>query len=286
VQASDIESTRANSERRFSLDVENARLKILDLQVTIVSDRIRATDLETEVKICQKLLEDGAIAPYELDKAKAQCDALSAKIKENERLLEQAQTDLKDAELRYGQFAQRELRVPSVDAAMEVIRKKINVEEETMNGLLKRLDALKSRQAVALTSPIDGVVVPIPLQGRSRELLEQRAGEQVIRRSGEVVAAGEPILAVAEEAPTEIVAYVSEQTVGHIRENMPVDLVTTRAQAQIAKANIADIGPMVELMPQRLWRNPNLPQWGLPIVIKVPPGLLLMPGETVGVRGL
>jgi hypothetical protein len=39
-------------------------------------------------------------------------------------------------------------------------------------------------------------------------------------------------------------------------------------------------------MPERLWRNPNLPQYGLPVLIKIPPGMELVPGELVGVRGL
>lgn len=285
-RASDLEISRADNERRFCVDVENARLKILDLQTTIASDRMRANDMEMEVKISQKLLEDGAIAPFALDKAKVQYDGQAAKVKEDEQMLEQARSHLKEAELRSSQFAQKELVLPSVDSAMEVIRKRINVEEETMNGLLKRLDALKSRQAVELKSPIDGVVVPIPLQGRSRELLEQRAGEQIVRRPGEVVAAGDPILAVAEGTPTEIVAYVNEQALARARTHTSVDLVKTRAPAQIAKASIRDVGPTIELMPQRLWRSPNAPQWGLPIVIDVPPGLALMPGETVGVRGL
>jgi len=40
------------------------------------------------------------------------------------------------------------------------------------------------------------------------------------------------------------------------------------------------------LMPERLWVNPNIPEWGRPILIKIPPGLELVPGELVGVRGL
>jgi multidrug resistance efflux pump len=283
----DLQVAQGNNERRFCLDVENARVKILDFQATEASDRIKVAETETRVKICRKLLEDGVISPYDLEEAKNQHASLSAKIDETAKLLEQARTNLKEAERRRDEFMQRQRQLPTVDYAMEVIRKKIAVQEETMTGLLKRLEALRSRQAVALTSPIDGVVVPIPLQGRSRELLEQRAGEQVMRRSGEVVSAGDPILAVAEEAPTEIVAYISEQLVDRVRKGMSVDLARTRFPfTTIAKASIRDIGPTIELMPQRLWRSSTAPQWGLPIVIDIPSGLSLVPGETVGVRGL
>jgi multidrug resistance efflux pump len=285
-EASNLEMNRASDERRFSMDVENARLKILGLQATIASDQIMADDLATEVKIVEKLLADGAVAAYELDKAKLQYEGMASRIRENEQLLDQAKTDLKEAENRRDQFAQKELKHPSVDYAMEVIRKEIGVQEEVMNGLLRQLDALRSRRAVALTSPIDGVVIPIPLEGRGADRLSQRPGERVIRRAGEVVTAGDTILAIAQETPTEIIAYVGEQATAHLRKNMPVKLVKIQEQAQIGEGRIVAIGPMVELTPQRLWRSPTIPQWGLPVVISIPPGLKLIPGETVGVRGL
>ncbi len=286
LKASDLQMSRANDERQFYVDVERAQLEILGLQVTIATDQIAANGLEMKVKSCQELLEDGIIAPAELEAARIERDGMDAKIRENEQLLERARATLKEAELRCTQFAKKELRLPAVEPALEVIRKEINVQEETVNGLLSRLEALKSRRTVQLTAPIDGRIVPIPLEGRSRESLEQRAGEQVVRRPGEVVAAGDPILAVAEETPTEVVAYIGEQAIGHVRKDMPVDLVKTRAPAQIAKTNISAVGPTIELMPQRLWRSPTVPQWGLPVVIEIPRGLQLVPGEVVGVRGL
>jgi multidrug resistance efflux pump len=100
------------------------------------------------------------------------------------------------------------------------------------------------------------------------------------------VKAGDPILVVAEEKPTEVVAYVSEQQLGFVKERMPVELVKTRMPAGIAASQVVQIGPAIEPMPQRLWRSPNIPQWGLPVLIEIPPGLDLIPGEVVGIRGL
>ncbi|HNU31641.1 MAG TPA: HlyD family efflux transporter periplasmic adaptor subunit, partial [Sedimentisphaerales bacterium] len=104
--------------------------------------------------------------------------------------------------------------------------------------------------------------------------------------AGEVVSAGDPILAVAQTQPTEIVAYANEQQVGYLKDDMTVELVKMRYPAQIAQSNVRSIGPTIELLPQRLWRSPTIPQWGRPVVIAVPPGLDLVPGELVGVRGL
>jgi multidrug resistance efflux pump len=285
-EASDLEISRADNERRFSMDVESTRLKILELRAMIASDQISAGDLGMEVKTCEDLLEKKVIVPYELERAKVQHEGLCSKIQENQRLLEQAQTDLKEAEARRAEFTRRELKHPSVDSAIEVIRKEMAVQEELMNGLVKELEALQARRSVELTTPIDGVIVPIQVNGRTGEVLAQRPGEAVIRRPGEVIGAGSPILMVASRAPTEIVAYVSEQMVGRVRENMPVNVIKTRPKTQVVKANVVRLGPTVELIPQRLWRNPAYPQWGLPIIVSVPEGLELLPGEAVGICGL
>ena len=56
--------------------------------------------------------------------------------------------------------------------------------------------------------------------------------------------------------------------------------------AEIAQSQILSIGPTMELIPQRLWRNPNMPQWGRPVLVGIPPGFVLVPGEMVGIRRL
>lgn len=282
--AANLEINRAGDLRRFSVDVDNARLRILELQASIAADRILVHDLAMEVKILDKLVTDEAVAPYEMEKVKVQHESLATKIEKDEALLAQARVTLDKARQRWERFLQQEVARPSVDHALEVIRKEINVQEEVMKGLLQQLRALESREAVELTSPIDGVVIPLYVQ--ANEVLQQRPGENLMRRVGEVVTAGEPILAVAEREPTEIVAYASERQIGALKGQMKVLLVKATTPAQIAQSNIVSIGPTIEVMPQRLWRNPTMPQWGRPVLIDVPQGLSVIPGEVVGIRGL
>jgi multidrug resistance efflux pump len=284
MDAADLQINREDNYRRFIVDAESARLRIFELQARIASDRVTLDDLAMEVKVREKLLEDEAIVPYELERVKVQHQSLARKIEEDERLLEQAKADLEEAERRRDEFAEQEVPTQSVKEALEAIRKEIKVQEQLMKGLLEQLAALRSRRAVELKSPIDGVVIPI--RAEDNEVLHQRPGEQVVRRTGEVVAAGDAILAVSQSQPTEIVAYVNEQQLEFVREQMAVELVKTRTPLQIAQASVLSIGPTMELMPQRLWRNPTVPQWGRPILISVPPGLSLVPGEVVGIRGL
>jgi hypothetical protein len=135
-----------------------------------------------------------------------------------------------------------------------------------------------------LKAPVDGVVIPV--QQQANEALMRRPGEKIIGRPGEVVTAGEPILAIAEASPSEIVAYIGDTLLGQVEENMPVEIIKDREPPQIARSQITQIGPTMELMPERMWLYPNIPQWGRSILIEIPEGLELIPGEMIGIRRL
>ncbi|MGD2095211.1 MAG: HlyD family efflux transporter periplasmic adaptor subunit [Phycisphaerales bacterium] len=264
------ETTRLNDRRRFSIDVENARLDILRFRALIETDRIMLEDLELEVETAKELLAQDAVAPYELQKATAQYDALAKKIEENERLLEQAQATLLQAQQRRDEYTQYQPHHPSVEDALDVIRKAIKIQERRMDELLVQIEALEPRESLKLTAPIDGVV------------------SQIQRWPGEAVLAGEPILTIAEVKPTDIIAYANEDLMNQIRKGMSVELIKTseRTKFETARSQIIYVGPTVEQLPARLWRNPNFPQWGLPFRVKVPPQMKLITNEVVGIRRL
>ena len=130
----DRENTRISDSRRFSVDVENARLEILTLKALIETDRISLEDLALEVQISQELLEQQVVTPYDLKKSQAQYDTLSKKIEENENLLTQAESALEDAKKRQEEYFQFQPHHPSVEDALDVIRAAIRVQEKRMDG--------------------------------------------------------------------------------------------------------------------------------------------------------
>ncbi|MBN2183462.1 MAG: HlyD family efflux transporter periplasmic adaptor subunit [Sedimentisphaerales bacterium] len=280
----DREINFATELRRFLIDADQSRLEILSLKAQIASDRVLLADLASDVKITEALLKEDAVVPYELQKVKAQHDSLAKKISENEMMLAQVEKDYVTAKQRLDDFSQLQLTHPSIDNALEVIRKEIKVQEEVVNGIVQQLEALNARRVVELKAPFAGVV--ISLQGRANQAILRRPGEDVIRRTGEVIQAGESILSVAENRPSEIIAYVSESQLGLVDERTQVEVFKSRPPEQKARCEVKYIGPTLELMPEQLWRNPNFPQWGQPIVIKIPEGLELIAGELVGIRAL
>lgn len=277
-EAANLETDRVAAMRRFSVDVENARLRVLELTTLLATDRITLEDLAVEVKIVQDLLEQDAVAAYQLQKTQVLYDALAKNIEENENILDQATKDFLVAHRRRDEFAKRQPQHPSVDSSLEVIQKAVKVQEQLVEELLAR------RVPLELKSPFDGVVIQILV--RANEALLLRAGENALRMPGEVVMPGEPILTVAEAKPSEVIAYAREDQLGRVRQNMSVELIKSNEPAQVASSQVVCLGPVMELMPERLWRNPNIPQWGRPMRIKIPPGFEVVPGELVGIRGL
>jgi hypothetical protein len=283
-EESDREISRIERMRTFDIDIEKARIQILSLKSQIASDQIVLEDLAMEAKIARDLVEQKALAPYEQEKAQIQYDALAKKIEENDKLLEQAKSDLPQAQQRRDEYAKSLPFNPSVDGALEVIRKQIAVQERLMGGVLAQLEALKARESLEIKAPIDGVIIPIEQQ--ANEALMRRPGEKIIGQPGEVFTAGEPILSIAEARPSEIIAYIGDRLLGQVEKNMPVELIKDRVPPQIARSQITQIGPTMELMPERMWLYPNTPQWGRPVSIEIPEGLELIPGEMIGIRRL
>ncbi len=274
----DRELDRTEQQRRFAVDVERARIDILALKAQIATDRVTLEDLAAEVKIAGDLLKKDAIAPYEMEKAQVLYEAVAKKVIETENQLVHEEENLKNAQLRQDIFAAQTPLNPSVDAALDAIRKEATIQE-------KLIEQLKiQRNELIITAPINGVVVQI--LGRTNDVALRRAGEGTLHKSGEVVLAGQPIMVIAQGRPKEIIAYAGERQMDEITPGIKVELVKRTVPAQFAQSEVTFVGPVVEQLPQRLWQNPNIPQWGLPFLVKVPDGMDLTSGEVVAIRRL
>ena len=282
--AVDQQSDMIEAKRRFEVDVENARLRVLELKTTIETDRmlhlqLGDLDLNNRISAMQNIPDPNAqFDIHRLQRTAAEENALAKKIEENKRLLAQAEKDLAQTIQRRDEFAQRQPQLPAVDSALDVIRKSIAVQERLIGQILAR------REPLVLRSPIDGMVIQV--LGRPRDVALRRPGELVLLREGEVVLAGETILTIAETKPREVIAYANRQQLSRVKEGMAIQLVKSTEPAQIANSRVASIGATLERMPECLWELPNIPQWGHPVLIPIPTGLKVIPGEMVGIRGL
>ncbi len=269
-QAVNQETNLAADVRRFALDVENSKLRILELRTRIETDRIAARAAAAEIETTRELVDQDVIDASELLRVQLEHDGLTAMIRENERLLAQAQTNQAQATERFNQFSLADVQTPSVENALEVIRKEIDVYDRRFNELMAELSAIESRKAVKILAPFDGII------------------SQVHGTVGGVVDVNQPILTITEDRPSEVVAYINEYLADEIEVGMEVQVVKMGVEVKMIQCEVSSIGPRVEQLPQQLWRSPTLPQWGRPFLIKTDSLDLLdlATGEKVGIRGL
>jgi len=258
--------------RPFATNVSDARLRVLELTAAVETDRLALRQLDLDIKrfVLEGRVDANDVAIYDLQKMRVQKSAVEQRIAGNGSLLEQANADLALAVEREQAFAQGEPDAAGADqAAEDALNKQTEVLARQMDEVLVRLDSLTRRESVELRAPFDGVV----------SLVQHTAGEAVL--------AGEPILTIAKKEPDNIVAYATERQVSRVRENTVVQLIDRNSSPNLmVDSQVVYVGPTVEQMPARLWRNPNIPQWGRPVLVKIPPDLKLVPGEVVGVRGI
>ena len=69
-----------------------------------------------------------------------------------------------------------------------------------------------------------------------------------------------------------------------VRRNEGVLVSSLRRPNQVAESFVVRMGPAMEMKPQRLWRDPMVPDYGRAVVIAALPGLNLTPGELLHVR--
>ena len=263
--ASDAETLAADyvaDERRFALNVEQARLEILELNVTLETDRIRRRRLQIELERLDGLQQNDAASHYEYEIAETNCAEIDRTIAENEKALAQLETDLTAAVERRDAFEKQHPTPAKVEELLRPYREAVSVQEARVAEL--NLDwALH-----VLHSPVDGIV-----------------GE-LLRGTGEAVLCGEPIVTVVAGRSSEVIAYAAESQAARITPGASVELQILRAgeKSQTAQSTVIGIGPTSVELPMRLWHNHEVPEWGWPVRIAASSELEMLTGEVVGVR--
>lgn len=159
-------------------------------------------------------------------------------------------------------------------------------------------------QTTSVRSPADGILVELP-HGRSLELYDVVSAGEVIARvehngkhtdiaammSGQIVAvhrqrghavtAGETILSIASDRGRSITTYVRAEQRLAPEAGMPVEVRLRSNPAQAFAAAIERIGPQYVPVPAAQLHDRKSEEWGLPVVISIPPNVSLRPGELV-----
>jgi multidrug resistance efflux pump len=246
--------------RRFQIDEEQRRLGILSLRVAIESDRV-----EQELRILEKnraasLVDAGIISQSEYDIARLAQEQVQRRLEDNVILLAQLEEEYGDARARREAFEGEHPQLLEDEPLLDPLREAIAVET-------RRLEEIElMRRSMLLRSPVVGQV------------------SEILCSRGQAVQPGEPILLIAERSVREIVAYLDEEAGSKIEPNQPVMVASSGKTGTVAESVVLRVSPSVQVLPERLWRSPRVPDYGRAVVIAASPAMNLTPGQSVDIK--
>ncbi len=245
-------------QRRFALDTELAHLDYLDRHVRQEYDRVVLQLLAIERNRQKNLVAEAIADEAAYDDARLQHDALETQVRENEQALQTARMRLEEARARETALAPDGLDAP-IEALIRPFREAINAQEA-------RVQEVKARRAtLALKAPLGGRVC------------------EVFHRAGETLLAGTPLLTIGAPDSGRVMAYVPQANLVRPAVGGTAE-VRGRHDSLLAEATVLRVAPQVAPLPEELWTAPNMPEWGLPVLLGGLQEGLFYPGERVEVR--
>ncbi|MEE8411777.1 MAG: hypothetical protein V3S47_04695, partial [Acidobacteriota bacterium] len=246
--------------RRFQIDEEDRRLAALSLRVVIESDEVERNRLWIDVGRNRKLLEEGIVGQSFFDSVEASHDVVATRLTENKILLAQTEKESRSARERRIAYESELAVVPAAAPLLLPLKEAISIEA----ARLREIQIV--RESLVLRSPVDGRV------------------SYVYGRRGQAVIPGEPVVMISERTVNEIVAYLTEADGLLVEQQHPVRLVSRTRPGIVADSVVLRVSPDIQMLPQRLWRNPQVADYGRAVVIAPQPAMKLTPGETIEVR--
>ena len=247
----------ATDMRRFAVDEDRQRLDALAIKVTLEGDRVEMERREIEVRRAEALRAANLLSDADLDNARLLYQEVKRRNEENELLLHESEEVVRRTQARRLGYAGGG-SAGSEPAALRPLREGINVE-------IQRLKEVETqREALILKSPVAGRV------------------SSILAAKGQSVVAGEPILLIEEETVREIVAYLREGDSRRVAPNSKVRITSVRS-GRVTDSVVVGVGPGLEVLPQRLWKNPQMMEYGLGVTIGASPMMALIPGEVVSI---
>ncbi len=245
--------------RRYVIDETDLTLSIAALELELATDRVEVDLARARLERARHLvaLEAGPHADVE-DLTLAR-DVVLARIAGTEQRLAVVRTELAAATER--RLAFQDLRPPSpaspaLPVDLETLRAAVAVQALFLGEL--ELE----RRNLTLVSPVAGVVAALMVS------------------EGQTVLTGRPVLTVTAGAVGEAVVYLEGEVAREELVGRAIALRTLGPSPRTIHSTISAAAPGLELLPERLWKQPEVPQYGRPA--SVPLGSAeFLPGEVL-----
>jgi len=251
---------RTGELRRFVIDETAYELDALQIRVLLETDRILLQRLALRLERTAKLASEDFAAQADLDEVRLEHREVDRRIEMNAELLARTEADAMAARLRREAFESGFSTPPEEEPVLEALRKSVRVET------LRLREFELQRRGMLLRSPVAGKI------------------SRILARTGQAILPGEPVAVVTDLRPAGIVYYMAESRVEPPAIGTKVLVAPLKDGKTIAESAVLRVGSEVEALPEQLWRDPAIPEYGFPVLVAAVPGIDLVPGEPVRIR--
>ncbi len=246
--------------RRFMLNEETARLDLLDRRVQQESAEVELQRLSVMLKRQEALVKEQVVEQATYDELLLRHEALRTEIEGNKAAIAMEQTRVDEAAERHAELKKQPVFNIDIANYLMPLKESIAVQETIIEEIKER------RMMLALRAPLAGQIA------------------MIVRRTGEMAIAGEPVVMIAGAASTRVIAYVGESAARDLKPGSEVTIRSRRSPKHVAMAKVVKVGTQIEEMPLRLCRSPLMAEWGFPMLIGDVPAGTFLPGELLDLQ--
>jgi multidrug resistance efflux pump len=246
----------ATDRQRVAMEAERMHLDWMAQRVELAAFKGRLQLAASELARAEPLHRAKLISEEAFDLLRINRETLAAQLAEQSKLVADSEPVLK-LFARTPEDASKLTTESALAAALKVQEAKLKLAEAEL-------------MPVPLTAPIDGVV------------------SALLRRAGEAVVPADVIVRITSAKSERISGYLRQPLAIDPKPGMTVQVRSRASSRQSATTKIIQVGPALEAIPLSLVAGmrlpPNVvPEPGLRIVLAMPAGLALRPGEQVDI---
>lgn len=250
------------TERSFQADAESALADLEAARAMYVQQSAELKQVRDDYQRQTQYLREGLVRRDRVDELEFRLKTLENAVAEwPSRVdaftsrLQAAKARLADWRSKYSGNSSKEAK----EARVQPVRRRVAEQLETLRVLRARLENAN------ILAPADGDVVSVLVQ------------------SGDVVRAGDPFVILTGTGVRQVIAYVSEREGRALQAGRQANLHRRTISREQYRSRVVRVADNVSAFPTRFWPSPQIAIYGREIVLEVPPGAPLDPGEALDV---
>ena len=249
---------------RLSPEIWRLKLDSLDRTVQIETDTIALLRLNAQLAFYKPLEGTRSVNPVAVEDVRMQRDEIQKRIDENKAAKQEVEALAASAREEHDSYRVRFADYPGKKwAAANTLLAPLGKAIEKQNAIVTQLRV--QMEGLKMFVPINAIVI------------------QILTWPGQNVRQGDPIMTIASNQARHIVSYVRQEQGIQPHVNMEVIVRTRTPGSRPMDAKIEEVGPQTEPIPPHHLSDPTRPEWGRPVLISIPSGLDVHPGELLDI---